>query len=63
MKLPDIEVIQFKPIGGTPIDVAKREAIALAIEYRCDVEFGFNDRWHKVEYRGLVNCVRERNDN
>lgn len=58
MDLPRIETITFKPMGGTSIDQAFREAIALAIEYECDVEFGFNDHLYKVELADLLNCVR-----
>jgi hypothetical protein len=62
MKLPPLEVIHFKPYPGTHIDNARREAIAIAVEHSCDVEFGFNDKWYKVSFETLLSCVREHED-
>jgi hypothetical protein len=57
--LPLIESLTFYPIGGQHIEDAKRDAIALATEYRCVVEFKFNEDSYRVRWSELWAQVKK----
>lgn len=59
MRLPQIYSAHFEPLGGTHIEDARREAVALAIEHSCDVTFKHNGRMYRVLYHHLIDCVKE----
>lgn len=58
MNLPKIETITFEPAKGSHISEAMRGAIALAMEHQCIAEFGFNEKWYRVQYENLMGQVK-----
>lgn len=62
MKLPAIEVLHFVPIAGEHFVDVQRQAVAMAMEHSCDVEFGHNGRWYSVGYSKLIEQIQERDD-
>jgi len=62
MKLPKFETIIIEVTAGSHIVDVSREAIAIAVEHCCDVQFTHNDRVYRVKYTDLYRQVAETKD-